>query len=54
MGGPKESHQSEQAMCKYFAPEIAQLRDVGLPLTFEGVTTLHRFEFYVMGDAKWV
>ena len=43
-------------MVRHFAAEITKLRDEGLSFTFEGTTTVtvHKFDFYVMGDAKWV
>jgi len=52
----KESRESVQTMCGpgLFANEITKLRDEGLDFTYEGVMTKHRFDFYVMGDAKWV
>ena len=50
----KESYETVQTMCGHFAAEITKLRDEGLEFTFEGTTTVHKFDFYVMGDAKWM
>lgn len=50
----KESHETVQTMCAYFADEIDDLNANGLTITIDGVPYTCHFDFSVFGDMKWI
>ena len=50
----KESHESVQTMCGYFADEIDELATKGLTITIDGVPYHCTIDWSVFGDMKWI